>query len=75
MRGAEKRIERDLELATFAAWQTARMTHYGDKKLRPLREWLRELRRPEQRRQSREQILAAMRAVKATMGARVSEKP
>lgn len=58
-----------MELATFAAWQTARMTHYGDKRLKPLRDWLKELRAgKETPRQSSAELLAAMRAIKETMG-------
>lgn len=68
IRGAEKQLERDMELATFAAHQTARMTYYGGKELKPLRKWLSEIRQPERRRQTAEEMVAAMRAIRETAG-------
>lgn len=68
MRGCEKRMEREMEIATFSAWQVARMTYYGDKRLKPLGDWLKEL-KPSQpkRRQTPEEMIAALRAIKATL--------
>lgn len=53
----------------FQAWNTARMSHFHGGKLNPLGEELKALRPPEPpRRQTNEEIIAAMKAIRATMG-------
>jgi hypothetical protein len=70
MRGFEMRQESELRLATFAAWQIARLSHFNGGKLKSLAECLREIDAPgatPPRRQSREEMIAAMRLIKETM--------
>lgn len=75
MTGREKAVERELELATFTAWQIARMTTYGEKRLKPFAEWLKDLRpRTPARQQSVEEMVAALRVIRETMsGGEVSD--
>lgn len=69
LKGREQAIERSLELALFTAWQTARMSVFHGGKLRGLADELKKL-RPGQpvRKQTNEEIIAAMQAIRATMG-------
>jgi hypothetical protein len=58
-----------LELAMFTAWQTARMSVFHGGKLSGLGEELKKLRPAEPpKKQSTAEIIAAMRAIRATMG-------
>jgi hypothetical protein len=73
MKGCELAVVREIELALFTAWQTGRFASYSGTRLPPLDKVMRGLRRSfgasgEPRRQSREEMLAALRAIKATMG-------
>ena len=65
-----------MELALFTAYQVAKLTTYGEKKLKPLGKLLGELKRPLRppRAQTSEEKIAALRAIMATMGAS-AEKP
>jgi hypothetical protein len=69
MKGCERRIERDLESALFTAWQVARYGDYEPKKRPSLADDLAKLRRGSKprRRQTREELIAAMRAIAATV--------
>ena len=59
----------------FTAHRIARFTTYGDKKLKPLADCLKELKLGNQpkRKQSRDEMLAALRAIRETLGP--GEKP
>ncbi len=66
LKGREKAIERDLELAMFTAWQTARISNYGGDKLKPLRAYMAELKAPQPaRRQTPEEMITVLRAISA----------
>lgn len=56
-----------MELALFQAWHVARMTTYGDQRLKPFGEWLKTLKPQERRPQTGAEKIAAMRAVMRTM--------
>lgn len=64
-----------MELALFGAWQMARLTTYGGKELKPLRDYLAELRGKPKRQQTAEEMIAAMRAVKALMADSAAATP
>jgi hypothetical protein len=64
LEGRRKAAEQALELAMFGAWQTARMSSYS-KKLEPLKHYLDELRPRKMRRQTPEEMIAALRAIKS----------
>lgn len=68
MRGANLKDENDLKLAVFTAWQIARLSVFNGGKLKPLSEELKKLRPSEQHQQSPEEIIAALRAIRETMG-------
>lgn len=69
MGGREQAIERELEVALFTAWNTARLSHYSGGRLKDLSDYLLELK--PKRPQSNAEKIAAMRAIMATMGAEV----
>ena len=67
MKAAERRAQRDLELAVFTAHIVARLTTYGGKKLQPLAELLRAVGpKAAVRKQDPKSMIAAMRAIAAT---------
>lgn len=60
----------------FSAWQTARLTNYSGKKLKSLRDCLKELRPQSQKqRQTSAEKIQALRAIMATMGGPTAERP
>ncbi len=67
MKGAKAATDRKIEVAMFVAWQTARLSTFTDK-LEPLGKYLDAL-KPQQprRRQSPAEMIAALRAIKATV--------
>ena len=65
MAGREKLELRRYELATFAAWQSARFAR--EERLGPVDRYIKELRGPEKRpKQTPQEMLAALRAIKAS---------
>lgn len=69
MKGRQQAAERDIELALFLAWQTARLSHFSGNRLPPLPGELKKLRPAEPpRKQSGDEMIQAMRAIRATMG-------
>jgi hypothetical protein len=68
LKGREKAIERNLELALFTAWQTARLSTFHGGKLNSLANEMEKLRPQAKRQQTNEEILSAMRMIRATMG-------
>ncbi len=62
MRGCELRANREMEASTFAAWQIARMTHYGGKKLLPLGDYLKEL-SGHSKAQTADEMIALLRVI------------
>lgn len=63
------RAERDLELALFTAWNTARLSDFPPKQRPSLAKELSRLKpQAPKPKQTSEQMIAAMRAIRATMG-------
>lgn len=75
MKGAQKRIERDLELALFTAWNTARLTAFHGGKLKSLSEELKHLNPGPKKQQTADQIVEAMRMIRETMAGAMTDKP
>ncbi len=55
-------MQREMETATFTAWQVARMTHYGDKRLKPLADFLKELKGGKQA-QTPDEMIALLKVI------------
>ena len=58
----------------FTAWNTARLTAYSGKKLSPLGDELARLRPRQVRKQTADEMIEAMRAIKAMMGDSAPDK-
>ncbi|MES2902828.1 MAG: hypothetical protein V4696_01460 [Pseudomonadota bacterium] len=69
MKGAREAFDRQTQLGMFTAWQIARLTVYhGDKPFEPLGKYLEKLKpQPPRRRQTPAEMIAALRAIKATV--------
>ncbi len=59
--------DRQIELAMFTAWQSARLSTFTDK-LEPLNKYLEKLKpQPPKRRQTASEMIDALRAIKASV--------
>lgn len=72
MKGRERALIRELEVGTFIAWQVARLTTYGGKKLPALPDLLKALRAEPAKPQTAADMIAALRAVKERLARRPS---
>lgn len=67
MKGAKVAADRQIELAMFSAWQTARLSTFTDK-LEPMNKYLEKLKpQPPKRRQTQDEMIEALRAITASV--------